>query len=86
MNSLAVPGKEGTLHRRMTHTLAEKNVIAKTGSLTDISTICGYARTRDNQMLAFSIMIMNYTVPESLAHNLQDLICMRLASFSFKRE
>ena len=84
INSLARPGEAGTLKSRMTKSLAEKNVFAKTGSMNSISTISGYVKTRDAETLAFSIMINNYTVPQSLAHNLQDLICMRLASFSRK--
>lgn len=84
IGSLAVPGREGTLQKRMTKSLAEKNVFAKTGTLQSNSSICGYLRNKDNQLLAFTIMIMNFTVPESLAQNLQDLICMRLAAYSNK--
>ncbi len=84
INSLAVAGRSGTLQKRMKKSLAETNVFAKTGSLQSNSSICGYVRNKDNQFLAFVIMIMNYTVPESLAQNLQDLICMRLAAFSNK--
>jgi D-alanyl-D-alanine carboxypeptidase/D-alanyl-D-alanine-endopeptidase (penicillin-binding protein 4) len=83
--SLAVPGAPGTLRGRMTQSRAEKSVKAKSGSLTGISTLCGYVTTRDNEVLAFAIMINNYTVPDSLARNLQDLLCMRLASFSRKQ-
>ncbi|MCX7737402.1 MAG: D-alanyl-D-alanine carboxypeptidase/D-alanyl-D-alanine-endopeptidase, partial [Candidatus Kapabacteria bacterium] len=69
INSLAISGKKGTLQKRMTKSLAENNVFAKTGSLQSNSSICGYVRNKDNQLLAFAIMIMNYTVPESLAQN-----------------
>ena len=84
--SLAVPGKEGTLKRRMTQSKAEKNVVAKTGSMNNVSNIAGYVRTSDGEFFAFTIMMNNFTVPESLAQNLQDLICMRLASFNRKQE
>ncbi len=84
LNSLAVPGKEGTLKNRLTSSRAEKNVFAKTGSMNGVSNICGYIRTRDNEYLAFSIMMNNFSVPERVAQNLQDLIIMRLASFSRK--
>ncbi len=82
MNSLAVPGKDGTLERRLTYSLAQSKVKAKTGSMNNVSALTGYVRTRDNEPLSFSIMMVNYTVPISLAQDLQDLICMRLASFS----
>jgi D-alanyl-D-alanine carboxypeptidase/D-alanyl-D-alanine-endopeptidase (penicillin-binding protein 4) len=84
LNSLAVPGENGTLERRMKRSLAEKNVIAKTGSMNNVNNIMGYVQTRDGETLAFSIMMQNFTVPSSLARNLQDLILMRLASFSRK--
>lgn len=85
INSLAIPGAEGTLKRRLRHTLAEKSVKAKTGSMNNVSAISGFVTTRDKEELAFTIMMMNYTVPANLAQNLQDLILMRLASFSRKR-
>lgn len=82
--SLANPGKEGTLSKRMTGTRAEYNVFAKTGTMNGVSNISGYVFTRDGEPLAFSIMMMNFAVPENLAQNLQDLILMRLASLSTK--
>lgn len=83
-SSFARPGEEGTLKRRMTKSRAENNVVAKTGSMNGISALAGFIRTRDNELLAFSIMINNFTAPSSVANNLEDLICMRLASFSRK--
>ncbi len=82
--SLAVPGAQGTLRGRMTQSRAEKNVWAKTGSMNNVSAICGYITTRDSEPLAFSIIVNGFTVPENIVHNLQDLICMRLASFTRK--
>ncbi len=84
INSLAQPSKDGTLKRRMTNSKAEKNVFAKTGSMNNVSNLCGYVRTKDGEYFAFAIMINNYILPESLAQNLQDIICMRLSSFSRK--
>lgn len=86
INSLAVPGENGTLKNRMTKARASNYVFAKTGSMNGVSALCGYIFTKDNETLAFSIMISNFTGPASLANNLQDLICMRLAAFSRKRK
>lgn len=86
IKSLATPNEEGTLKRRMTQSRAEKNVFAKTGSMENVNAICGYVITRDKEYLAFSIMQNNFTVPGSLARNLQDLILMRLAAFSRKNK
>jgi D-alanyl-D-alanine carboxypeptidase/D-alanyl-D-alanine-endopeptidase (penicillin-binding protein 4) len=84
LTSLALPGAQGTLRGRMTQSRAEKNVRAKTGSMNNVSAICGYITTRDVEPLAFSIIANGFTVPENIVHNLQDLICMRLASFTRK--
>ena len=46
---------EGTLQNRM---LYFKDIIyAKTGTLSDISSICGYIKTRNGNIIAFDIMI-----------------------------
>jgi PBP4 family serine-type D-alanyl-D-alanine carboxypeptidase len=84
VKTLAEPGEEGTLLRRMKRSRAENNVRAKTGSMNNISAICGYVTTRDKEVLAFSIMMQNFTAPMTTAQNLQDLILMRLSSFSRK--
>ncbi len=84
MRSLATAGVDGTLANRLRGTLAERNVIGKTGYLSGIRALSGYARTRDGELLAFSIIINNYSVPTSIVNTAQDLILMRLASFSRK--
>lgn len=84
IQSLAVPGKKGSLNRRLTKTLAERNVFAKTGTMNNVSNLSGYVISRDDELFAFSIMMMNFTVPVSVAETVQDLICMRLSSFTRK--
>jgi D-alanyl-D-alanine carboxypeptidase/D-alanyl-D-alanine-endopeptidase (penicillin-binding protein 4) len=82
VKTLAKPGEPGTLKRRMNRSKAEKSVTAKTGSMNNVSAICGYVTTRDSETLSFSIMIQNFTTQLTMANNLQDLILMRLSSFS----
>lgn len=82
--SLAEPGEPGTLQRRMRDTRAEHVVRAKTGTMNGVSTLAGYVTTRDGEPLAFAIMINNFLAPVSMAQNMQDMVCMRLASFSKK--
>ncbi len=86
LSSLAEPGKRGTLAQRMMRSRAELNVKAKTGTLENVSNLSGFVTTRDHETLVFSIMMMNLNSPLSTAQNIQDLICMRLASFTRKRE
>ena len=82
--SLAAPGEVGTLRRRLVGTRAERAVRAKTGSMNNVSTLAGYVTTRDGEPFAIAIMLGNVVVPPAMAQNLQDLVCMRLASFSRK--
>lgn len=68
----------------MVGTRAERSVRAKTGGMNNVSTLAGYVTTRDGETLSFAVMADNTVLPTAMVHNLQDLICMRLASFSRK--
>lgn len=46
---------EGTLKNRMLY--FKDTIYAKTGTLSDISAICGYIKTRNGNLVAFDIMI-----------------------------
>ncbi len=82
--SLPVMGTDGTLASRLKGTIAEGNIHAKTGFLTGDRSISGYLTTRDGELLAFSIVGNNFTVPVHEANNLQDLALLRLVNFSRK--
>lgn len=84
MSSLALPNQVGTLKKRMLNSKAEKSIYAKTGSMNNVSNITGYVHTADGEYFAFSIMFNNFTAPDALARNIQDMICMRLAAFTRK--
>ncbi|MGE5431442.1 MAG: D-alanyl-D-alanine carboxypeptidase/D-alanyl-D-alanine-endopeptidase [Syntrophomonadaceae bacterium] len=79
-----VAGIDGSLARRMLRSKAENNVRAKTGYLGGVRSLCGFVHTADNEPVVFSIIVNNYIVPATLADNLQDLVCLRLANFSRK--
>ena len=82
MTALPVDGRDGTLALRMQGTAAQDNVRAKTGTMSNIRSLAGYARTRDGEMLAFAIMTDNFEGPGSVAIEAIDRIAVLLATFS----
>jgi len=83
-NSLPIAGIDGTLGKRMKNTTAEKVVGAKTGFISYVRSLSGYAVTGDNEPIAFSMIANNFSVPVKLAENIQDLVCLRLTNFRRK--
>lgn len=75
--ALPVAGHDGTLEKRMRHTAAAGRVKAKTGTLTGISSLAGYAQTTDGRMLAFAI-INQGVLRAAPAKALQDQLCIEL--------
>jgi D-alanyl-D-alanine carboxypeptidase/D-alanyl-D-alanine-endopeptidase (penicillin-binding protein 4) len=72
----------GTLRSRMAGTAAANNVHAKTGSLTGVSSLSGYATDADGHVLAFSVVLNNYLT--SSVKGLEDQIAIALASYTAK--
>ncbi|NDV57573.1 D-alanyl-D-alanine carboxypeptidase/D-alanyl-D-alanine-endopeptidase [Bacteroides sp. 519] len=73
--ALPTAGVDGTLQNRMKgESIARKNVFAKTGSFTAISTLAGYARNSKGNDIAFAIMNQN-VIKLADARKLQDKIC-----------
>ena len=83
-NSLPIAGVDGTLGRRMKGSTAENVVRAKTGFISHVRSLSGYAVTGDNEPVAFSMIANNFNVPVKLAENLQDLVCLRITNFRRK--
>lgn len=75
--TLPVAGVDGTLSKRMRGSSAAGNVHAKTGSVSSISSLAGYATSPDNHRLAFCII--NQGVMHSVnARNFQNQICIEM--------
>ena len=83
-NSLPIAGVDGTLGKRMKNTTAENVVRGKTGYISYVRSLSGYAVTGDNEPIAFSMIANNFSVPVKLAENIQDLVCLRLTKFKRK--
>ena len=61
MGSLAVSGKPGTMHRRLTGKTVRGKVRGKTGTLDEVVSLSGYAPTRHGRTLAFSVLVNGAT-------------------------
>lgn len=83
-SSLSIAGIDGTLKNRMKGTEAEKNVHAKTGTLNSVSSLTGYAVSRDNELLIFYISMNGFGSSANGERYKQDLICEELCKFSRK--
>ena len=83
-STLAVAGTDGTMKNRLRRTAAEGNVRAKTGTISGASSISGYMKTADGEMLAFSMIANNYPFSKATAEDMQNRALIRLASFSRK--
>jgi D-alanyl-D-alanine carboxypeptidase/D-alanyl-D-alanine-endopeptidase (penicillin-binding protein 4) len=64
-STLPVAGVSGSLAARMKGTPAEGRVLAKTGTLSNVRTLSGYATTLDGETIVFSMMANNFRVPAS---------------------
>ena len=76
--ALPVSGVDGTLKYRMGYgTPGFRNVFAKTGSYTGVSSLAGYLKTRSGRWVAFAIMNQN-SLSGRQARALQDELCMEV--------
>ncbi|AXI11010.1 D-alanyl-D-alanine carboxypeptidase/D-alanyl-D-alanine-endopeptidase [Oceanobacillus sp. 143] len=85
--SLPVAGMQerlvgGTLRHRMKEGPAKGNVIAKTGSLTGVSSLAGYVTTSDGEKLIFSIVANNFL--SNSVTSIEDAIATMLATHEFE--
>ncbi|NOZ03872.1 MAG: D-alanyl-D-alanine carboxypeptidase/D-alanyl-D-alanine-endopeptidase [FCB group bacterium] len=80
--ALPTGGWDGTLKNRMLTGTTNRRIRAKTGTLEGVSCLSGYAFTRNNEPLAFSIMINGYVGDADPYRRLQDDICSVLVNFT----
>ena len=72
--SLPIAGVDGTLEHRMKKTRAYKKVHAKTGSVTGVSSLAGYAKASNGHLLAF-VLINQNVMKLRQARAWQDKVC-----------
>lgn len=72
--SLPIAGVDGTLKNRMKEGPAYKNIAAKTGTVSGVSCLAGYATASNGHLLAFSIM-NNGLIKVATGRAFQDRLC-----------
>lgn len=75
--ALPVMGRDGTLRRRCIGTPAQDRVQAKTGTVTGVSSLAGYALAPNGHQLAFAIINQGIR-HTSTGRNFQDRVCIAL--------
>ncbi|MCA1649448.1 MAG: D-alanyl-D-alanine carboxypeptidase/D-alanyl-D-alanine-endopeptidase [Acidobacteria bacterium] len=82
MATLPIAGKDGTMASRLKRTRAEGNALVKTGSIANVRAVSGYVRSRDGEMLVFSILANDFVIPAATVNWIADLAIETLANFS----
>jgi D-alanyl-D-alanine carboxypeptidase/D-alanyl-D-alanine-endopeptidase (penicillin-binding protein 4) len=76
LEALPLAGVSGTLKTRMLKTPLEKRVVAKTGTMHDITSLSGYLLSPQDKTLIFSIIINGVNQPIAKAKKLEEQILM----------
>ncbi len=74
--TLPVAGTDGSMIDRLKGTAAEGRVKAKTGTLTHVTALAGYATNSNGERVAFSIFCNNHTLSTRRAQELIDRIVL----------
>jgi len=80
LDALPVAGEDGTLDWRFSKTVAKGRIRAKTGTLSHVTALAGYATTLDGRELAFAVFVNNFGVSTSYIRNLLDEILVEAVS------
>jgi D-alanyl-D-alanine carboxypeptidase/D-alanyl-D-alanine-endopeptidase (penicillin-binding protein 4) len=84
VTTLPIAGKDGTISTRMRRTRAEANAVAKTGSIANVRSLSGFVRTRDGEMVVFSILANDFVVPANTVTWIADLAVEVVSNFTRK--
>jgi D-alanyl-D-alanine carboxypeptidase/D-alanyl-D-alanine-endopeptidase (penicillin-binding protein 4) len=75
LSALPTGGWDGTLKNRMDAIEEDRGIRAKTGTMSGVSCLSGYAYTENGEPLVFSILMNGYVGSSAPYRNLQDRIC-----------
>ena len=67
---------------RLHRTRAAGNALVKTGSISNVRAVSGYVKSRDGEMLVFSIIANDFVIPAATVNWIADLGIEHLANFT----
>ncbi|HMF61848.1 MAG TPA: D-alanyl-D-alanine carboxypeptidase/D-alanyl-D-alanine-endopeptidase [Vicinamibacterales bacterium] len=82
--TLPIAGRDGTLASRLDHTRAAGNALAMTGSISNVRSLSGFVRTRDDETLVFSILANGFPIASATVNYIADLAVEILSNFTRK--
>jgi len=85
MATLPIAGKDGSMAARLQRTRAAGNALVKTGSISNVRAVSGYIKSRDGEMLVFSIIANDFVIPAATVNWIADLGIEHLANFTRSR-
>lgn len=77
---LPVGGRDGSLELRMRNTVLDRNVQAKTGTISNARALSGYLQTTAGEKLVFSMIANNYTAPSAQIDAVVERALVRLVN------
>ncbi len=80
--SLAVAGSDGTLRGRLTKGMAKANARGKTGTLSVVSALSGYLKTKSGRRVAYSILFNDPPIHAARMRKIQDAMLLKIAEFN----
>jgi serine-type D-Ala-D-Ala carboxypeptidase/endopeptidase (penicillin-binding protein 4) len=80
LDSLPIAGVDGTLENRLRGAPAQGKIRAKTGTLTEVNALAGYADTGDGERLAFSIVLNHHAAGGAVAVGAIDEVARALVA------
>jgi D-alanyl-D-alanine carboxypeptidase/D-alanyl-D-alanine-endopeptidase (penicillin-binding protein 4) len=84
IDSLPIAGVDGTLRNRMKGTPAQNNCKAKSGYVSNVSSLSGYVTTRAGEPLLFVMFMNNHPARNAVPMGVQNKIVELLASWDKK--
>ncbi len=81
-DALPIAGVDGTLRNRMKGTLAEGNVHAKTGTISNVRGLSGYVSTADGEQLVFSFLVNGHLLSSKDTEDVTDSVLEMIAGYS----